>query len=428
MQGPRNESADHLESALLSLGRSLPLLAAALEALLPPARLEELVKAAGRRKAGRAEAALVVADGVVGRPRFRLQVVEALLVELPAPRQAPEEAAEEGWAELWRPEALRAFLHADLVAGEPAAWERAASRLEAWLPHLAWPEAAPARPAPAPQPAAKPAPSAEKRARLEAERDTLKAQLREARREVSRLQAELGKEHKRREGLEAQLADTRSRAQEESQRATAAKRKLRGAATASDREAQLERKAEKAEKDLHVLQQKFAIVSEEREDLRHCLEDYDRFLQVPEEVVPSFRERPLTAEEAHLAARLAERAADRRPAFRVLVVGGGEPQHKHRDKFAEYLEVVGFNGSWRMAEYVSWHKEMQTLERDMRSKYDALVVLHWNRTTFTKRARDICNKQGQKPCLTCHYEGFVSLRQTLQECLRQLLASEERAA
>jgi hypothetical protein len=74
-----------------------------------------------------------------------------------------------------------------------------------------------------------------------------------------------------------------------------------------------------------------------------------------------------------------------------------------------------------MAEYVSWNKEMKRLKQDMEKNYDALVILHWNRTTFTKNARAICNAKNQKPCITCHYEGFVNLRQTLQECLGQLL-------
>ena len=70
-------------------------------------------------------------------------------------------------------------------------------------------------------------------------------------------------------------------------------------------------------------------------------------------------------------------------------------------------------------------REMNRLATDMNTRYDALVILHWNRTTFTRKAREICNESGQKPCVTCHYEGFTSLRRTLQETLRQLLAAEE---
>nr|MBC8327431.1 hypothetical protein [Planctomycetota bacterium] len=84
------------------------------------------------------------------------------------------------------------------------------------------------------------------------------------------------------------------------------------------------------------------------------------------------------------------------------------------------------HGRWRRAEYTPWHKEITLLSRDMERNFAALIVLHWTRTTSPRRARDICNQQGQKPCLTCHYEGFVSLRQTLQECLRQLLARDSR--
>jgi len=109
--------------------------------------------------------------------------------------------------------------------------------------------------------------------------------------------------------------------------------------------------------------------------------------------------------------------------FKVLVIGGGEPQHRHLDKLEEYAEVMGFESDWRMAEYVSWHKEMNRLGTDMNTRFDALVILHWNRTTFTRKAREICNEAGHKPCITCYYEGFTSLRETLQECLRQLIAA-----
>ena len=79
-----------------------------------------------------------------------------------------------------------------------------------------------------------------------------------------------------------------------------------------------------------------------------------------------------------------------------------------------------------MAEYQAWHRAMDGLRRDMQERYDALVILHWNRTTFTRKAREICDSGGAKPCLTCHYEGFTNLRESLQECLRELLAAAKR--
>lgn len=217
--------------------------------------------------------------------------------------------------------------------------------------------------------------------------------------------------------LKEELVEAESERRVAEQRATDWKKRLAATAEASEREQLLLRETEEARRDLHLAQQKVELLSFEREDLRAVLEDRDRFDQYREEEVPSFRNRPLLDKENQLAARLMDAGAK----FRILVVGGGEPQYRHRDKFEEYAEVMGFVGDWRMAEYVSWHKEMDKLATDMNTRYDALVILHWNRTTFTRNAREVCNKAGQKPCITCYYEGFTSLRETLQECLRQLL-------
>ncbi len=426
MQGPSREHAEQLESALLYLGRSLPGLARALRTLLPAARLEQLGKAAGRRRSGAAEAGAVVADGLVQQPKFRRQVVDALLDELPESPALPEAMFEDGLHQSLRPAALRAELRRDLCSPEQAGWELAEARIEAWA-ELLEPEPTAATPAPAAPPAkaAKADKAARERVRkLEQDKHGLQDRLKVSNREIARLQDELGREHHRREALREELTDCRSRATDAETRATEAKKRLKESESPSDRELHLIRDAEEASSRLHVLEQKFGIISEERDDLRACLEDHDRFSKVVEEELPSFRDRPLTQEENQLAAVLAAREQAGQAPFRVLVVGGGEPQHRHQDKFEEYVEVLGIRGRWRMAEYTSWHKEIDHLARDMDRNYDALVVLHWNRTTFTRRARDICNQQGQKPCLTCHYEGFVALRQTLQECLRQLLARE----
>lgn len=197
------------------------------------------------------------------------------------------------------------------------------------------------------------------------------------------------------------------------------KRRLAEATDPGEREKALAESAARAEHELGVLQQKFDLVQEERDDLRACLEDYDRFLALPQEEVPSFRSRPLLPEELEVKAAVA--AAGRRR--RVLVVGGGEPQYRHRDKLTEYAEAMGFEAEWRMAEYVSWHREIDKLRADMKARFDAMVILHYNRTTFTRHARGICDEAGHKPCLTCRYEGFTSLRATLRECLRQLAAA-----
>ncbi len=244
-------------------------------------------------------------------------------------------------------------------------------------------------------------------------------------REVGRLEEKLAAARERNRQLDEERERLRSELREEQHRASALKQRLAAASDPAERERALTEELEALRHDHGVLLQKFELLEAERDDLRACLEDMERFQELVEEEVPSFRDRPLLDKERALAERLAAR--DGRP-FRILVIGGAEPQLRHRDKFAEYAEVMGFEGEWRMAEYVSWQKGIEKLKRDMRERFDALVILHWNRTTFTKTARQICNDAGQKPCLTVHYEGFTDLRETLQEGLRQLLDTEAAAA
>ena len=246
----------------------------------------------------------------------------------------------------------------------------------------------------------------------------MQTQLGRAKQEITRLQEEVGTAHRRHQHAKENLDEAKSQAREEHQRAVDFKRKLSKSSSPAKREATLRAELEAVSKQLSLTSQKFEMIEIEREDLRAYLQDHDRFNTFVEEEVPSFRNRPLTAEEVELG-ELISKAKSATP--RILVVGGGEPQFRHLDKFKEYAEVLGFSGSWRMAEYESWHKEMTQLSKDMESNFDALVILHWNRTTFTRKAREICNIKGQKPCITCHYEGFVSLRQTLGTCIRQVL-------
>ncbi|RMH01274.1 MAG: hypothetical protein D6702_11890 [Planctomycetota bacterium] len=425
MAGSRRAAADSLESALLFLGRNRPELARALGLLLPTALLEELARSAGRQRSGLTTAADRVADAAIRLPRFRSEVVAALLSVLPDEPCPPTAMLADDHLGQLRPSALLAALRDDLLSGEEAGWRRAGERLQDWAEHLAPPPAEPPATRPRPTAPARKKDAAARARKLAEEKKGLQARLEEARREISRLQEELGREHRRREALREELDEARNRALEAEARAAKAKRLLKSSTSPSEREAELARAVEEAQADLRVAEQKLAIVLEERDDLRACLEDHDRFAQIVDEEVPSFRDRPLPQAEVELAERLAERRRRGRPDFRVLVVGGGEPQLRHKDKFEEYIEILGIQGQWRMAEYTSWHKAIDTLSREMARSFDALIVLHWNRTTFTRRAREICNRHGQKPCLTCHYEGFVSLRQTLQECLRQLLAREE---
>ena len=134
--------------------------------------------------------------------------------------------------------------------------------------------------------------------------------------------------------------------------------------------------------------------------------------------MPSFRNRPLTEKEYALGKKLNSAEEQGNSKFRILVVGGGEPQYRHLDKFKEYAKILGFKGTWRLAEYTSWHKEMDRLGRDMASRYDALVILHWNRTTFGRQARAICNQKGQKPCI--NIAGVLNISVTAVVINRQL--------
>ncbi len=234
--------------------------------------------------------------------------------------------------------------------------------------------------------------------------------------ECARLQSELAAEHERKRECVVELESARSELRSERQRASEMKKRLAATVDPQERERTLRELADRLQHELSVLRQKFELLEEERDDLRACLEDYDRFFALPEEDIPSFRNRPLLPEEIDLKHALAASGRN----FRLLVVGGGEPQHRHHGKLEEYAEAMGFSAEWRMAEYVSWHREIDKLAADMKGRFDALVILHYNRTTFTRHARTICDAAGHKPCLTCRYEGFTSLRGSLRECLRQL--------
>lgn len=418
-----------LESALLFMGRAPLALAHLLRIVLPPAELTGLAKAAGRRRAGATDPAETLAEVVIRSPKTRQAVVERMLAALPDVPAPPEELLAEGKAEFLSREALLAGLRRPLLGEAEADWSRAAALLLDWgdrVPPAADTPAALVPPSAAEKPRSrKPAP----KSGLEVarrEKENLSARLKQQQVEVARLEKLVGESNRRNQDLERELAAARTTTKEQKRRATDLKRRLERATTPRQREQELAREAEDARRALHVLQQKFEILRDETEDLHGVLQDMDRYLTLPTEEVPSFRDRPLQPEEAALAEELARRAATGAPPLGILVVGGGEPQYRHLSKFEEYAERMGFASHWRMAEYTSWHKEIKALAREMDRRYDALVILHWNRTTFTRKAREICNQAGQKPCLTCYYEGFVSLRQTIQECLRQLLAAERK--
>ena len=402
-----------IDSALLLLSREPKLLAALFAALLPEDQIATWAKSGGRRKAGRPDPALQLAEIVAVHSKLRGQVAAGMHTALP-----PADDADQPWAE------LAGLLRSD----ELGDWETALELMQSedWV----WPEAPQAKPiadatpdeAPAPEPTAADAPHA-----MQTKVQQLQAQLKSARQEVASLQEELGQERRRRQADEQERTAARAEAETERLRATELKHQLADSNSASERETALESELKDLRHSLHVVTQKVDWLEEERDDLRGVLADHDRFDALEDEEVPSFRERPLTQPEQEIAAALAVRAAGKQPRFRVLVVGGGQPQLRHQDKLTEYAESMGFLAHWRMAEYQAWHRALDGLRRDMQERFDALIILHWNRTTFTRKAREICDSGGAKPCLTCHYEGFTNLRESLQECLRELLAGAQRA-
>jgi hypothetical protein len=432
--------SDALDSALLLLSRQPQDLAALLGHLLPSTELQALIRLEGARKPGRPELSQQVADALPHSSKLRAAVVEKLLSTLPE----SGDPAPDAWlpsadaALLTGPSRLLALRH-KLTSSESQDWQMAADWLKHWRTFL---QELPAE-SKSREPAERRETAASGKAMLQTTggqarktasaeslatetRKKLQQQLLDARREASASQEKLGAERNRKQALQLRLEEAKLQAAHERQRATEFKQRLSALTAASEREKILEIEALECGHQLNIAEQKLNLLEEERDDLRGILEDKDRFDQLVEEQVLSFRRRPLTSREADLAADLGTRAGCDRAPFRILVVGGAEPQYRHRDKFLEYSQALGFSSLWRMAEYQSWHRELDTLGRDMRERFDALIILHWNRTTFTRKARALCDQDGNKPCLTCHYEGFTNLRETLQECLRQLLTAEAR--
>lgn len=415
MEQKHGGDARAVDTVLLWLSREPADLEWLLGRLLEPGTLLAALREQGAPRRPGADAAQSVAALLPQHTRLREAIAQRLLlaapsgdapaIELPQADGAAFDAAAIGaddWLRL-----LRDALASGTESGATAI--RAARRLAGeQLPARA--DAPAARPA-RPRTEAKPA-----RRGAEPDGDAAAARLLAER---ERLERELALEHARRRELAEELDRARAELRSESQRASELKKRLAAAKDPGERERALQELADRAQHELAVLRQKFGFLEEERDDLRACLEDYDRFLALPAEEVPSFHNRPLLPEEVDL--KRALEAGQR--GFRVLVVGGGEPQHRHKDKLAEYAEAMGFAAEWRMAEYVSWHREIDKLAADMKTRFDALVILHYNRTTFTRHARTICDDAGHKPCITCRYEGFTSLRTSLRECLRQLAAA-----
>lgn len=407
-------NAGPIQSSLLEISRDAAQLERVLVLFLPSSTLSKLAKAAGRRLPGRLDPSAQLAGLLPKQPRLAAQIADALAQALAKSPFQEEDSPRE---------ALANWLQDDQHEGD-----HFAPRLEACETEPSAEERQTPKPAPSdvPELPSQPAPEESEvaaqvaLARSEKEGQRLKEQLAQLRRILSERQEELGLLRKELRQAEDHSEQAEAARRDAEQRASTRKRQLQDVTSSSDREEQLALALETARRELHIEQQKRQWIAEESEDLRACLEDRDRFDAFAEEEVPSFRNRPLLDKEQGLANDLREYARSGAH-FRILVVGGGEPQLRHQDKLQEYAEVMGFESTWRMAEYTSWHKEMDRLGSDMNTRFDALVILHWNRTTFTRRARKLCDDAGHKPCITCYYEGFTSLRETIQTCLKQLL-------
>ncbi len=406
------EHAGLIQSSLLEISRDPAHLERVLLLFLPLSALQALAKGAGRRLPGRPAPAAQIAGLLPKQPRLAQQVAEAMAKALATAEPSAPECPTSALAQ-W-------MLQNDHVT------EEFVSLLEACA-QVPTAEAKNVPQQTKAKPSAKPHPEQCKDLAVEIaltreqkDNQRLKEQLAQLRRILSERQEELSLLRKDFRQVEENLERADAERRDAEQRASARKRQLQDATASSDREEQLELALETARRELNIEQQKRQMIAEESEDLRACLEDRDRFDAFAEEEVPSFRNRPLLNKEQELAQDLTKYAQSGAH-FRILVVGGGEPQLRHQDKLQEYAEVMGFESTWRMAEYTSWHKEMDRLASDMNTRFDALVILHWNRTTFTQRARKVCDDAGHKPCLTCYYEGFTSLRETMQTCLKQLL-------
>ncbi|MCA8958571.1 MAG: tetratricopeptide repeat protein, partial [Planctomycetes bacterium] len=92
---------------------------------------------------------------------------------------------------------------------------------------------------------------------------------------------------------------------------------------------------------------------------------------------------------AAVARRLAERLG--RPP-RVLVAGGNERQRRHHPRFFELAEAWGFDGEWLMANYSSPQKLVASIDEQLTSGIDLLLLLHWNRHETTEPALELARE------------------------------------
>ena len=273
----------------------------------------------------------------------------------------------------------------------------------------------------APKPAAAPDPVAEAKALAQAERERAEALAKErelrleeaerSRRALDEARRRLGEANERIRALEEDVRREADARREADRRAAEHKRVKEEALAPSEREAALRTDLDAARRQGEVLGEKL-----------EWLEEQLALAQQEEEEAPS---KPAeTAEEEALASRVAAFAARRGRRPSVLVIGGARKQYSHKPKFDALKARVGIEGEWEWADYDGWHRRMQRLRHEMDRRHDGLVILHWNRTTFTEKAREAAER-ADRLHRTVQYRGFLSLRRGLLDLLKQILDREE---
>jgi hypothetical protein len=246
-----------------------------------------------------------------------------------------------------------------------------------------------------------------KAAALEREAGKHREELERLRRELDELRRRLGEANENNRKLQAALQAEDQARREADRRAAEHKRQKEEALAPSEREVELRKALEEARRETQTLREKVEVLEEEV-----ALTN-----QPDEEPATS---RGGEDEEVALAPRVHAFTAKRGRKPAILVIGGARKQYSHRAKFEALKERLGFEGDWEWADYEGWHRRMKSLRNDMDRRYDALVILHWNRTTFVENAREVADRAGRLQ-RTVQYRGFLSLRKAILELLRYLV-------
>jgi len=244
-------------------------------------------------------------------------------------------------------------------------------------------------------------------ATLEREAARQREELARLRRDLDELRRRLGEANETSRGLQARLGAEEQARRDADRRAAEHKRQKEGALTPSDRERDLKKALEDARRENQTLAEKIEV-----------LEDQIALENQPEEEPAASR--ASEDEEVALAPKVRALAArlGRKPA--ILVIGGAKPQYRHKAKLEALQARVGFEGEWEWADYEGWHRRMERLRNDMERRYDALVILHWNRTTFVEKAKEAADRAGKLQRIV-RYNGFTALRHALLQLLGYLV-------